>query len=265
MANLTRIQLPNGVIYDIVDAGARDLIKLGIRYKIVSKLPDASADTMGIIYLLPVESKVAEDVCEEYFTVANDDTEPITYRWERIGSTKIDLSDYSKKSHNHTVTSNVTLTGASYTPNGNVSGTFTGNEVNIAVTGTPTGTISTPNITIKSDETGTVSDLYSMDTNGDYRKSAFNAGTTPITMEVSNEILIISNGIAPSYTPESVTLPRRKKIALTANNPTFTGDELTSRCVFTPTGQLSLEFNGIEATIAPEITNRVTTTSTAIE
>lgn len=59
-------------------------VKVGIR-------PVASAETVGIVYLVPSDDPALENVCDEWITVG-DDTEG--YDWELIGSTAVDMEGY---------------------------------------------------------------------------------------------------------------------------------------------------------------------------
>lgn len=59
----------------------------------VAQLPEASADTMHKIYLVPSSSPEARNVKDEYITIENSGI----YSWEQIGSTTIDLTNYVTK------------------------------------------------------------------------------------------------------------------------------------------------------------------------
>lgn len=61
------------------------------RYEVANALPEASADTMGIIYLIPSTNPKTQNVKDEFITVLDGST----YKWEQIGSTTVDLSGYS--------------------------------------------------------------------------------------------------------------------------------------------------------------------------
>jgi hypothetical protein len=293
MANISQIKLPNNVTYDLVDKGARDLISAGVSFVKVnsfSDLPTASVSTVGKIYLVPDTHSDSNDIYDEYITVESGTS---TYIWEKIGNTDIDLSDYSTKTHTHTVTANVTLTGANYTPsgtvsqptfngnsmtltgtftpggtvsqptfngnsmtlsanytpNGTVSSTFTGNTATISMSGTPSGTVSKPTISI-TNAGGTAQTLYSMSSAGSYTASSFSAGTTPCSYAVSNEVLVISYGTAPSYTKENVTLPTRVAVTVDVSQPTFTGNLMTLSTNYTPAGTVSSKFTGNSSTIS---------------
>lgn len=65
------------------------------RYELAATLPEPpSADTMGIIYLVPSANPEQQNIKDEFITVL----ESGTYKWEQIGSTNIDLSNYYTKS-----------------------------------------------------------------------------------------------------------------------------------------------------------------------
>lgn len=66
----------------------------GFTYIVVSELPTASAETMGIVYLVPSEDPQTQNVKDEYITIRSGVEGSYTYSWEQIGSTAIDLSGY---------------------------------------------------------------------------------------------------------------------------------------------------------------------------
>lgn len=76
-----------------------DLLAAGIRgvFVPVTSLPDASADTMGKIYLVPATDPKQKNLKEEYITIDNGEGAESRYTWESIGSTAIDLSNYYTK------------------------------------------------------------------------------------------------------------------------------------------------------------------------
>ena len=67
------------------------------RYQVVDVLPTPSADTMGIIYLVPSAHAVSGNVKDEYITLTRDEGSGIIYYFEQIGETAIDLSNYYTK------------------------------------------------------------------------------------------------------------------------------------------------------------------------
>ena len=64
------------------------------RYQSVAELPTASAETVGIIYLVPSSNPETHNVKDEYITLTTTEEEVTTYSWEQIGSTTVDLSGY---------------------------------------------------------------------------------------------------------------------------------------------------------------------------
>lgn len=66
----------------------------GLEIIVVATLPTASAETMGKIYLVPSSDAKTQNVKDEYITWLDG----TVYKWEKIGSTQIDLSDYYTKS-----------------------------------------------------------------------------------------------------------------------------------------------------------------------
>ena len=67
------------------------------RYQVVDELPTPSADTMGIIYLVPSAHAVSGNIKDEYITLTRDEGSGIIYYFEQIGETAIDLSNYYTK------------------------------------------------------------------------------------------------------------------------------------------------------------------------
>lgn len=64
-------------------------------YVVAGTLPAASESTMYMIYLIPASGSAASNIKDEYITInTGTDASPV-YVWEKIGSTAVDLSDYS--------------------------------------------------------------------------------------------------------------------------------------------------------------------------
>lgn len=69
------------------------------QYQSVQTLPTASADTMGIIYLVPGSDPGTQNVKDEYITLSSINEQQVTtYSWEKIGSAEINLANYYTKS-----------------------------------------------------------------------------------------------------------------------------------------------------------------------
>ncbi|MCR4738571.1 MAG: hypothetical protein K5846_10515 [Bacteroidales bacterium] len=60
-------------------------------YESVATLPTSTADTMHKIYLVPATGGSGNNVKDEYITIPDGSS----YKWEKIGTTDIDLSGYS--------------------------------------------------------------------------------------------------------------------------------------------------------------------------
>ena len=74
-----------------VDTAISNALKGG--YVVVATLPTASADTLGKIYLVPMTDTEASNVKEEYVTWLDGST----YKWEKLGTTQFDNSDYEER------------------------------------------------------------------------------------------------------------------------------------------------------------------------
>jgi hypothetical protein len=64
----------------------------------VAQLPTASADTLNKIYLVPSANPQTQNTKDEYITLMVDEQGTITYNWECIGSTEVNLTNYYTKS-----------------------------------------------------------------------------------------------------------------------------------------------------------------------
>ena len=107
-------------------------------YQVVTELPTAAQATMGKIYLVAHSHNPSDgkpDSYDEFITVKSGST----YKWERIGNTDIDLSEYvptTRKINNKALSSDITLyptdvgvTEANF-PGLNKTGTVTGVNMN---------------------------------------------------------------------------------------------------------------------------------------
>ena len=65
------------------------------RYEVVAELPEASIDTVGVIYFVPADDPQQANVKDEYITLTKTEGGATVYYWEKIGSTEIDLSNYA--------------------------------------------------------------------------------------------------------------------------------------------------------------------------
>ena len=95
------------------------------RYQVAAELPTASADTVGIIYLIPSTNPKQKNVKDEFITIATTEQGSTTYSWEQIGSTEVDLSGYSTTEQmNAAIASAITAALAPY---------YTAEQVNAAI------------------------------------------------------------------------------------------------------------------------------------
>ena len=67
------------------------------QYESVAVLPEASAQTVGKIYLVPSADPKTQNTKDEFITLTTVEEGTTTYSWECIGSTTIDLSNYYSK------------------------------------------------------------------------------------------------------------------------------------------------------------------------
>lgn len=294
---ISRVTLPDGVTYDIKDAAARQAISAGIEFVLVTELPIASPNTMGKIYLVEHDHTAEHegqgsgfanvtgsmpkvgDYYDEYVVVQKtSQSGGNTWQWELIGNTDVDLSQYSKRAHTHTVTT----AAHSYTPAGQVSQpTFTGQQTTSTGEYTPAGTVSAPqvNLSFKDSSNHALATLGIATTSGSvtngtlpsFTRGAFTPGTLP-TMSVSGETLTLAPGTLPSHAADTFSAGAHTQVKLptitqvdaqaTADAPTFTGTKATLSVTGTPAGTVSKPaFTGTAATLS----HTAATTSAAHE
>lgn len=146
MYEISKIKLPDGITYNIKDTYARNMLEHSLELVVC---PDgnfpgpAGPDYEGKIYLLPHQHGT-NDVYDEYVVVHT--INPAGYSWEKIGNTDIDMSNYSLKTHKHTVTTNISVAAHTITPAGTIawaSGvqSFVGTPAIISLTGQVSGDI----------------------------------------------------------------------------------------------------------------------------
>ena len=160
MADISKMTLPSGATYDIKDAEARRMVSQGVSFKRSTNAADtpygvvwhdgateitgtlvASADTKGFFYLVPDDHAAGKDIWDEYITIEEGTTPNITYSWERMGSTDIDLDDLGDLAYLDTVTLNkdtATVLGSNATftlPQTSVTMSNTKKTVGVTLTG----------------------------------------------------------------------------------------------------------------------------------
>lgn len=131
MPDISKVKLPSGNVYDIKDAVARELIAGGVSFFIawngsstpdVTKIPEGvvvtynstnytgtlapSAAQAGAFYL--VKSSTQTEVLDVYdeYSVIKPTTTSSSWFWEKIGDTKLDLSDLGALAYKDNVTLN---------------------------------------------------------------------------------------------------------------------------------------------------------------
>lgn len=225
MSNPTikQITLPSGTVYDIEDTAAREAASHGITFVKSTNAANtpygvtwdddgitvtgtlvAAETTKGKFYLVPATTQSGKDVYAEYITVEDGEAPNITYSWEKIGTTDIDLSDLGDLAYKDTASGN-------FTPSGSIAvNTASGSGTSY----TPEGSVSAPTISVASaGSTASVTPFGS-------------AGSLPaLTMSVSDGNLAISfdQGSLPSG-GTAVTV-KTGDASYEASAPTFTGTE----------------------------------------
>lgn len=259
MAEISKITLPNGQIYGIKDEFARNALSSHLTKKVVTALPQASADTMDGLYMVKEESG-DEDHYAEYLTIRDDEGPDYTYSWEKIGSTATELFGYSKTGHTHTYNKVSGVDAHSYTPAGTIAPqTFTGDEADVSVTGTPEGSVSKPDVTVTTDK---VDEFVASSATGGGAVTAGSPATCilpKLTFTVTGKSLVIgwSEGSFKANTPTAVILPSfvsqvivQGVSASLASAPAFAGKALTSTGKVTPSGTIeNAVFSGTPATL----------------
>ena len=247
-----------GVTYDLKDAEARaDLLTLkgivagGVQIVVADNLPTASKDTVGKIYFIS-HAHGEKDIYDEYLTIIGTD-EPTTYSWEKIGNTDIDLSDYAKNNHTHTVTSNVTATTQKYTPAGNITLPSFSSKVT-------TDTYSVATVT-------GAGEAYTM-TDGDVSqaadtKSAFaTEGITATYAEATETLVFAAAGTAQAVTAAGAVT--YTKPVLSGSLPTFGTKTVLIGAKVATTADGKATFAGTEADITPSLVNNAVTSGTNV-
>lgn len=83
-----------GTVKSAIEANAAEITALkGNHFMVVDELPDVSEGKFNVIYLVPDSADPA--VKDEYILI--EEGEPATRKWEQIGTTKADLSNYFTK------------------------------------------------------------------------------------------------------------------------------------------------------------------------
>lgn len=224
MAEISKLKLPSGNVYDIKDAVARQAIAGGVSYiiawngsstPVVADIPygvtvtysstdytgtfAANSAQAGAFYLVH-SSSTANDVYDEYVAVGTTGSKT----WEKLGSSSIDLSELGDLAFKDT---------ASVTFTGGTTDKCLGSDATFTTTVTPTTsklvTTTVPNVTGNADVT-----IPNITSAGSASTWSFAMGTGD-----DSETLIISgaNGSAPTLgtalSASKVTLGTAKTVA----------------------------------------------------
>ena len=136
---LTNQKLVNDAINDKLAAiGAVELVT------VVAELPTASASTMNKLYLVAEATAATHDNYEVYITVRTGTSPDYGYNWEKVDTTRIDLSGYSTTSHGH---GNIDKDGKIGTTSGLPVKTGSGGALTTGAFGTTAGTFAEGNHT----------------------------------------------------------------------------------------------------------------------
>lgn len=91
-----------GTVKTAIEANAAKIAALeGNHFEVVDELPDVSEGKFNVIYLVPTEDDPTSK--DEYILI--EEGEPATRKWEQIGTTKVDLSNYFTKEETTTAIS----------------------------------------------------------------------------------------------------------------------------------------------------------------
>lgn len=233
---LTQLELPSGSTYDLVDAGARDLIAAinnwdyvistnaattpkGITWydgsTLITGTLVASKSTMYKIYLVPnsdepdSDSEEPDDMYREYITMNPSGS---TYQWEKFGSIHLpDMSQYLKNKVGHEgdtagdLAYKNTASGSVTVPKTYTTTTTTtvasSESKSVSVSGTTAGSVSVTKgtVDIKPNATGTAANKY---TPAGSNAASSVSGTCSVTPSGSNASSSVSGSctVTPSGT-----------------------------------------------------------------
>ena len=294
MPDISKITMPSGTVYDIKDAYARTVIAGGMSFIGVTTTALTDGSTTNPITIDGASVTAQNGNVTVYGNAEFVWVEPTgeNGRWVKFGD-ESNLGDLAYKDS----------ASGTFTPSGSVSGSFTGTPVRlvtdeirttigvelvtsnktVSVSGTPSGTVSTPTISVDSaGSTTTIKNPTS--TTKVASVVTANAGATapsnPLSYaEVSGETLILNQigyTTGATITTSNVTV-KTGDATYTASTPTFTGTALTATgtltnyptsvsrteginrysvsvaesgtATYTPSGSISVSFTGTAGTI----------------
>lgn len=240
MADLSKITLPSGSIYNLVDALAREdiatiksLITSGMHFlgETTTELEDGSITNPIIIGEQEITATAGSIVLQGESEYIFSDTDN---KWHLFG----DAGSFRALAFKDSASGD-------YTPTGSVNANFTGTEGDISAAYTPSGSVSTPTITV-TPSTRKINQITSVGT--------MPSCTLPtLAFTVANENLTITWGEGSYSAGEA---PGSEEVELldgissaTSTQPEFTGTPSTATGKFTPSGNVEAGFVGNNATI----------------
>ena len=96
VSNLTNYYLKSET-YNKTEVDAMVAAIQQFRLVSVAQLPTASADTLNKIYLVPSANPQTDNTKDEFITLVVDEQGTVTYSWECIGTTEVNLTNYYTK------------------------------------------------------------------------------------------------------------------------------------------------------------------------
>lgn len=237
MANpiLISITLPNGNTYDIVDQGARDLIKelmnihdyLGVT---TTALVDGSTTNP-----ITIDGESVTAIAGDVVTLSSDSSEMVfdsLGEWHTFGS----LSGLGALAFKNSAS-------GSFTPQGSISASFSGTSTTSTGTFTPEGSVSASFTGTSTTSTGTFTPEGSVSSSGGTKTiKQFKSGGSMPTYSVSNGNLTI--GAGTEATGEDVT------VGDGSVSSTFSGTAGSVSVSGTPSGSVSASFSGTAGSVS---------------
>lgn len=211
----------------------------------------ASASTQYKIYMVP-SSNGTNDIYDEYITVNSSGT---TYVWEKIGNTDVDLSNYSVKSHTHTIgTATIKVPTANsvsfnYAKTTSVAGSVASQSAAVTVTGNTTTAVTLS--TAATSSTGAVKYIESITagTNISYATGVNTASiptavsSTTATISYANETITFPSTVTTGLSTTAGTVATGLKELVTTNN-LVTGTGTTKYLTAAPANNAAASYSG---------------------
>ena len=229
MADISKVKLPSGNVYEIKDAVARQMIAGGITYIIAwdgTSTPDVTKIPAGVVvkyndtnytgtlstangnvrafYLVKSSTQVGDlDVYDEYVIANFEGSE--TKFWEKLGDTRLDLSDLGALAYKDNVTltkgsGDVVLGEATTFTNSTSAVTFSGGSTDSVLGANTTFAVTQPTITVTPAQTylGATASGTAVGANG--TASAVTGYANPTTDTVLGTSATFSTTVTPTTT-----------------------------------------------------------------